>query len=125
MDVTVDGVAREQSIPIALLNRTDSKSTTPSEQWVSHEADPTLAKESQSTDGKLVLEEELVEGHVTWKSFMLFMRAHAGSNAVVYTLIWTSFFISSQFISVSKNWFLGYWGSQYEDRDASEVEAPL
>jgi hypothetical protein len=121
VEVTIDGVVRERAIPTAPFDRS---SPTSSELRIAH-SDLTVDRTTPPKDGQLVLAEELVEGHVTWNSFMLFLRAHAGSRPVFYTLLWTSLFVFSQFISVSKNWFLGYWGLQYERREPSEVRAPL
>lgn len=122
MEVTIDGVVRERVIPSVLLDRNQSTS---SELAQMPHGDQKVDRLKQSKDGQLVLAEELVEGHVTWKSFMLFLQAHAGSRPLFYTLLWTSFFVIAGFMSVSKNWFLGYWGSQYERREPSEVRAPL
>lgn len=122
VEVTVDGEVREQAIaPSGFVDR--NFASTPKQQTL--QEDQIIRETTQSKGGKLVLAEELVEGHITWKSFMLFLRAHAGSHPVFFTLLWTSLFLFSQIVSASKNWFLGYWGSQYDQREASEVPAPL
>ncbi|PPQ75643.1 hypothetical protein CVT26_001623, partial [Gymnopilus dilepis] len=74
-------------------------------------------------DGKLIMTEEVVEGHVTWKSFKLFLSSMGGKHPLLFFLAITgAFFLNSWWITF-QSWFLGYWGTQYEGRDPSEVES--
>lgn len=73
-------------------------------------------------EGKLVLKEELVEGHITWKSMKLFLSSHAGPHPFLFTALWSICYVISDALLLSQNWFLGYWGSQYETHDPPEVK---
>ncbi|KAF8969860.1 hypothetical protein BDZ97DRAFT_1902271 [Flammula alnicola] len=55
-------------------------------------------------DGKLVVAEEIVEGHITWRSMKLLLLGFGGNHPILFF-----------------TWFLGFWGSQYETHDPSEV----
>ena len=76
-------------------------------------------------DGKLIMAEEVVEGHVTWKSFKLFLSSMGGKHPVLFFLAITgAFFLNSWWITF-QSWFLGHWGTQYEGRNPSEVDTTL
>ncbi|KAF4617372.1 hypothetical protein D9613_005686 [Agrocybe pediades] len=73
-------------------------------------------------DGKLVIAEEIAEGHVTWKSFMLLIRNLGGDHPVLFFGGLLFLLIIVEWGLTFQSWFLGYWGTQYEGRDPSEVE---
>jgi hypothetical protein len=56
---------------------------------VIEEAKPAIRKES-STDGKLVVAEEIAKGHVTWKSVKLYLSGLGGDYPFMFFSIWIS-----------------------------------
>ncbi|KAH9475153.1 ATP-binding cassette transporter abc4 [Psilocybe cubensis] len=76
-----------------------------------------------SGDGKLVIAEEIAEGHVTWKSIMLLIRSIGGKHPFVYYTVILTVLILVEFMVTFQTWYLGHWGQQYVGRDPSTVNA--
>lgn len=72
-------------------------------------------------DGKLIVAEEISEGHVTWRSMKLFFKALGGDYPLIFFSLWMTGFLLTDWFSTFQTWFLGYWGSQYENHPTSEV----
>ncbi|KAF8188324.1 multidrug resistance-associated ABC transporter [Pholiota molesta] len=71
-----------------------------------------------AADGKLVLAEELAEGHITWKSMRLLLSGFGGSHTIPIVILGI---VATQLASIGRTKFLAVWGSQYETHDPSEV----
>ncbi|KIJ38971.1 hypothetical protein M422DRAFT_258389 [Sphaerobolus stellatus SS14] len=86
------------------------------------EEEITPVKETK-TAGKLIMAEEVAEGHVSWKSIMLFLTALGGNHPGIFYTLWIFGLVLSDWSQLLKLWFLGYWGSQYETHvsDPSKV----
>ncbi|KAJ4481119.1 P-loop containing nucleoside triphosphate hydrolase protein [Lentinula aciculospora] len=71
-------------------------------------------KDERKPDGKLVVPEEIQEGHISGNSIKLYTSATGGKYAALYfpALLVMMFF--TQTMGVVQTWFLGYWSSQYE-----------
>ena len=82
--------------------------------------DPDI-KKANLTDGKLVIAEEIAEGRVTWKSMKLFFSALGGNYPLMFFPIWISVTFLTDWVNTFQVWFLGYWGSKYENHTPSEV----
>lgn len=82
---------------------------------------PGMAHKPPSADGKLVVAEEIEEGRVTWKSLKLFLSALGGNHPLFFFSLWILGLLLTEWSNSFQTWFLGYWGSQYEDHPASEV----
>ncbi|KAF5324167.1 hypothetical protein D9619_011325 [Psilocybe cf. subviscida] len=78
-----------------------------------------------TTNGKLVVAEEIAEGRVSWRAIKLFLSSVAGGYPSVFFVVSIFGFIMSEVFFVSQKWFLGFWGSQYETHDPSEVSVPF
>ncbi|KIJ23254.1 hypothetical protein M422DRAFT_786228 [Sphaerobolus stellatus SS14] len=78
------------------------------------------AKETNSA-GKLIMAEEVAEGRVSRKSVKLFLSALGGKHPIIFFTLWILGILLSDWVEMLKIWFLGYWGSQYETRPASEI----
>jgi len=74
-----------------------------------------------SPDGKLIMAEEIVVGHVTWKSMNLLLTGLGGTHPIFFAIVWISGMGSYAALSSMQPWFLGVWGSQYETHDPSDV----
>ena len=95
-----------------------------SERFPREEVKHTIKKES-SSDGKLVVAEEIVRGHVTWKSVKLYLSGLGGDYPLMFFSIWISASFLTDWMDTFQVWFLGYWGTQYETHAPSEVDALL
>lgn len=92
---------------------------------IANEAVQELSTKETPVDGKLVVAEEISQGHVTWKSYKLFLSSLGGDHPILFYFLWLCGFLLSDSIRTSQTWFLGYWGSQYETHDPSEVAVRL
>ena len=79
------------------------------------------APKAKAVDGKLVVAEEIAEGHITWKSLKLFVRSLGGDYPLIFYSIWMSMFLLTDWANTFQTWFLGLWASQYEIHSPSEV----
>ena len=88
---------------------------------VVEEVNPAIKKASPS-DGKLVIAEEIAKGRVTWKSMKLYFSGLGGDYPLMFFLIWISVTFLTDWVNTFQVWFLGYWGSKYENHIPSEVD---
>ncbi|EJD51853.1 ATP-binding cassette transporter [Auricularia subglabra TFB-10046 SS5] len=84
------------------------------------EAAPQQARPKQ--DGKLIVAEEIAEGHVSWAALSLYLHSLGG---VVFWIVFLVGMFGADITSVLQTYFLGYWASQY-DRvdDPKDVPVP-
>jgi len=75
-----------------------------------------------STDGKLIMAEEIAHGHVTWKSMNLLLTGLAGQHPVVFTLIFAGGLTIASMVYTLVPWWLGVWGAQYETHNPADVD---
>ncbi|KAI0258755.1 hypothetical protein BC834DRAFT_974824 [Gloeopeniophorella convolvens] len=71
--------------------------------------------------GKLILEEEIAEGHVSWKSLQLFFKALGGKHSILFWIICLGSMLLTDVAMTGETWFMGYWSEQYIERDPSDV----
>jgi len=81
--------------------------------------------EGKKSDGKLVVAEEIKEGHITSRSIILLLKGLGGDHPILFFASCISLLLLSEWSNVLQTWFLGYWGSQYEQRGRDEVSTPL
>ena len=86
------------------------------------EVKPAIIKKATPTDGKLVIAEEIAEGRVTWKSMKLYFSGLGGDYPLIFFSILISVIFLTDWVNTFQVWFLGYWGSQYENHIPSEVD---
>jgi hypothetical protein len=108
-------LANEPSVSVAAESECFSRT-------VIEEVKPTIRKEI-STDGKLVVAEEIAKGHVAWKSMKLYFSGLGGDFPLLFFSIWISASLLTEWINTFQVWFLGYWGTQYETHAPYEVDA--
>ena len=126
MSIGQDGSVRSHDIEhlgTALAN--EPPVTSEPEQFLQsaiEDVKPIIRKES-STDGKLVVAEEVAKGHVTWKSVKLYLSGLGGDYPLMFFSIWISASFLTDWMDTFQVWFLGYWGTQYETHKPSEVDA--
>ncbi|PPQ73485.1 hypothetical protein CVT26_010187 [Gymnopilus dilepis] len=83
----------------------------------------TIKKEDPAKkDGKLILAEEIVEGRVTWRSMMLFLKGLGGENPWFFLFAWMLGMTLMHGGNLVATWYLGYWGSQYDNHNPEDVK---
>jgi hypothetical protein len=87
---------------------------------VVEEDKPAITK-ANPADGKLVIAEEIAKGRVTWKSMKLYFYGLGGGYPLMFFSIYISVTLLTDWINTFQVWFLGYWGSKYENHTPSEV----
>ncbi|PPQ71032.1 hypothetical protein CVT26_011497, partial [Gymnopilus dilepis] len=128
VSVDINGHVRDVGTDISAALKSDPLLA----QEVEHEADEaelekevidTIHKEDTvtKTDGKLVLDEEIIEGRVTWRSIMLFIKGLGGNHSLLFLGVWVCAMILLHSTDLFAVWFLGYWGSQYETHSPEDV----
>ena len=124
-----DGTVQSQGIEHlgSALTRKDSSYSVASEaerslRTIIGEVNP-HTKKGGSTDGKLVIAEEIEKGHVTWKSVKLYLAGLGGDYPLTFFSIWISASFLTDWMATFQVWFLGYWGSQYETHAPFEINA--
>lgn len=122
----LDGrVSSQGSITDALLTDSllDAKIT--KEEHVLHEVDreidhPTPAKEQQN-DGKLIVAEEVEQGHVSWPSLKLYLLGLGGNHPFLFFSVFACGLLLTELSNAIQTRYLGHWASQYDQHDPSEV----
>jgi len=79
------------------------------------------AEPKKPVEGTLIIAEEIVEGHITWRSFKLLLESLGGGQPIFFFAICVLALLLNECSITFQTWFLGYWGSQYETRPSSEV----
>ncbi|KAF9650725.1 multidrug resistance-associated ABC transporter [Thelephora ganbajun] len=77
----------------------------------------------EGKSGKLMVAEEVAEGHVSWSALKLFFIGMGGSYSLFF---WFTVIVSLGLTEVSlavQTWYLGVWSAQYDNHDASEVSS--
>ncbi|KAF5356102.1 hypothetical protein D9756_004037 [Leucocoprinus leucothites] len=67
-------------------------------------------------DGKLIVAEEIEEGHVSWNA--------GGSHPGLFFASFLGGLLACDLVTTFQTWYLGYWASQYETHDPSDVPVP-
>ncbi|KAJ7293178.1 hypothetical protein C8J57DRAFT_1703993 [Mycena rebaudengoi] len=107
---TDEVLAKELSKDQAVLDRKED------------EVDALPAAADLKADGKLIVAEEVEEGHVSWPALKLYLKGLGGDH----TLLFFTFLILGLALCEASNalqtFYLGYWASQYDNHHASEVD---
>ncbi|KAL0068688.1 hypothetical protein AAF712_004404 [Marasmius tenuissimus] len=85
--------------------------------------EPSQAAAIRSTKltGKLIAPEETQVGHVTIAAVKSYFSAMGSSVLIGFVL---GACLVAELIDATQTWFLGYWASQYADRNTDEVPVP-
>ncbi|KAI0085661.1 hypothetical protein BDY19DRAFT_964983 [Irpex rosettiformis] len=74
-----------------------------------------------SSDGKLIVAEEISRGRVPWSAMKLYFTSMGGQHPVLYWVTFLGGVFLVRFIQSIQAWYLGYWSEQYEKKDPSEI----
>lgn len=80
-----------------------------------------IKSDALKSDGKLVIDEEIHLGHVSWQALKLFFSALGGSHSWLFWVLFLSAMIITSFINTYQTWWLGIWAKQYGLGSPSEV----
>ncbi|TRM65976.1 hypothetical protein BD626DRAFT_427540 [Schizophyllum amplum] len=75
---------------------------------------PPAAEESKS-DGKLIVAEEIEEGHISWKALKLYLAGLGGNHPMLFFIACIGGILITESMGAFETWYLGYWASQYEE----------
>ncbi|KAH9952289.1 hypothetical protein BGW80DRAFT_1430860 [Lactifluus volemus] len=65
-------------------------------------------------DGKLIVAEEVAEGHVSWDAFKLFFNALGGPHSTTFWILFAGGITLCDALLAGQTWFMGYWAEQYD-----------
>ncbi|VDB89911.1 unnamed protein product [Peniophora sp. CBMAI 1063] len=86
---------------------------------VDEEVDDGDDKDARATvtkyDGKLVVEEEIVEGHVSNKALSIFFSALSGKHGMLFWLAFLGGIVMSDVFANTQTWWMGRWADAYRD----------
>ncbi|KDQ56808.1 hypothetical protein JAAARDRAFT_36283 [Jaapia argillacea MUCL 33604] len=82
------------------------------------------AAEGKKGDGKLVVAEEIAEGHVSWSAIKMYLIGMGGSWPTLFWIIFLGTIALCELANTIQTWFLGYWATQYRLHPADEVSVP-
>ncbi|KAJ7283148.1 P-loop containing nucleoside triphosphate hydrolase protein [Mycena rebaudengoi] len=126
----VDGTVKSQGSvtelargPLAAQIREDQKALDKVEQEV--DAPTTQEAAVPESDGKLIVAEEIHEGHVSPAAVKMYLFAMAGNHRVLFFGSWVFGLLFEQAFGVLRTWLLGYWARQYDFYPASDVPVLL
>jgi hypothetical protein len=100
---------------------------------------------SKVTDGKLILAEEITEGHVSWDAsehailfrisvsethccpneVKLFINGLGGTHPVLFWVLFVGGLMLSETFLTVQTWFVGYWAEQYDIYPPEQVNITL
>ncbi|KIP03522.1 hypothetical protein PHLGIDRAFT_534840 [Phlebiopsis gigantea 11061_1 CR5-6] len=82
-------------------------------------------KPVETSTGKLIVAEEVSEGHVNWSALSLYINnLSTGPGLIVFWILFLGSFVASRCANILNLWVLGLWSRQYEEHDPSDVSVP-
>ncbi|KAL0577586.1 hypothetical protein V5O48_004384, partial [Marasmius crinis-equi] len=91
------------------------------EELVESEELPKTPLKPSDAKGKLFVAEEIQEGHVTLAAVTSYFSA---MGSLAWIVIMLGACLVAELIDAAQTWFLGYWASQYANRNPKEVAVP-
>lgn len=71
--------------------------------------------------GKLIVAEDIQQGHITWKAMKLFFSAVGGSYPILFFCVFAFGLLLVDLSTMFQTYLLGYWGSQYTKADPKKI----
>ncbi|KAJ7645453.1 multidrug resistance-associated ABC transporter [Mycena polygramma] len=88
------------------------------------DVEPTSDSKDSAPIGKLIVAEKSQQGMVKWPTYKLFL-ANLSSRPISFLCLICGLLLLNEAATSFQSWFLGFWSSQYINRPASSVQAPL
>ncbi|KAF8256886.1 ABC transporter type 1, transmembrane domain-containing protein [Lactarius quietus] len=70
-------------------------------------------EDAKLADGKLILAEEIAEGHVSWDAVKLFINGLGGTHPVMFWILFVGGILLCNAFETVQKWFMGYWAERY------------
>ncbi|KAF9786031.1 hypothetical protein BJ322DRAFT_1057551 [Thelephora terrestris] len=77
----------------------------------------------EGKSGKLMVAEEVAEGHVSWSALKLFFIGMGGSHPLLFWFTVVASLALTEASLVLQTRYLGFWSAQYDDHEAPEVSS--
>ncbi|KAF7306582.1 ATP-binding cassette transporter [Mycena indigotica] len=87
-----------------------------------NEVDAAAAPVEPKSDGKLIVAEEIEEGHVSMDSLKLYFEGMGGNHALLFFGVFLLGISATEISQAIQTWFLGYWARQYSIHDPADVD---
>ena len=129
VSIDLNGVPHDLGTDIAAALENDpvlahEADTTQQESDIENQVVDAVNKEERKSDGKLILAEEIIEGRITWKALKLYLDGLGGDHPFLFAAFWIAGYLATHAAINFGVWFLGYWGSQYENHHPEDVRVP-
>ncbi|KAJ6450220.1 ABC transporter type 1, transmembrane domain-containing protein [Mycena vulgaris] len=85
------------------------------------EAPVAKSADAKPADGKLIVAEEIEEGHVSAADVKMYLLAIAGKYPFLFFAFFFGGLLFQQVFFAGRTWMLGYWAKQYDYMPAEEV----
>jgi hypothetical protein len=126
VSIDLNGIPRDVGTDIAAALESDpvlahSADTAQQESDIEKQVVDAVNKDERKLDGKLILAEEIAEGRITWEALKLYLDGLGGNHPFLFATVWIAGFLATHVAVNLGIWFLGYWGSQYENHHPEEV----
>jgi ABC-type multidrug transport system fused ATPase/permease subunit len=105
-----DAVARDSRLTKIMEMEAKTITKNAEELKLDEEAARDYAKDQK---GKLIAEEEIAEGHVSWDAFKLFVGSAGGSWPILFWGLYFAVLTVALSLDAGETWWLGEWARQY------------
>ncbi|KAG6849488.1 hypothetical protein H0H93_008015 [Arthromyces matolae] len=78
-------------------------------------------QQERKEDGKLIVEEESGEGHISWESLKMYLVALGGKHWMLFWFAFTTATVFECSVEVLQPWLLGAWATEYSIHPPEEV----
>ncbi|KAF9469423.1 P-loop containing nucleoside triphosphate hydrolase protein [Collybia nuda] len=75
----------------------------------------------KEAEGKLIVEEEVAEGHISWASIKMYLVALGGDHWILFWFVFSTATFFECAIEILQPWLLGAWATQYQELPPEEV----
>ncbi|KAF9024857.1 P-loop containing nucleoside triphosphate hydrolase protein [Hymenopellis radicata] len=110
--------AQEEKVGVAAQNLNDEHIES-----IADTKDNAQPSDKSNARGKLIVSEEILTGRLALPAVKLYLSGLGGSYPFLFYTGFVGTFVLRQLTFTVQTWYLGYWASQYETRDAREVPA--
>ncbi|KAG6906812.1 hypothetical protein DXG01_011996 [Tephrocybe rancida] len=98
---------------------------TKKEEKTEQEVDADKETKTREEEGKLTVEEESGEGHISWSSVKMYLIAFGGRSWIFFWGAFTTTTVFECAVEVLQPWLLGAWATEYSIHPPEEVNVPF
>ncbi|KAG7450174.1 P-loop containing nucleoside triphosphate hydrolase protein [Guyanagaster necrorhizus] len=88
---------------------------------VEEEIDSQPPPGAKKSDGKLIVAEEIEEGHIGVPALIFFFSSLGGSHVWLFFASFIGGLAITEILNAAQTWWLGHWASQYDDRETYQI----